>query len=120
MPCAKFVFVCLYVCIWACLFAPEASLDCLPLPAGTGLSFDSVCVLGVCVCVYVRLAPLVLSLIPVSGKHQPFKTQMAGFFSPSPLALLLTPNLGNSWGGHADDLSPSTRPPDRLRACTHY
>lgn len=25
------------------------------------------------------LAPLVLSLIPVSGKHQPFETQMAGF-----------------------------------------
>lgn len=72
----------------------------------------------VCVCFFYR-APLVLSLIPVSGKHQPFKTQTTSSPPPpTPLVLLLAPNLGNSWGGHGDDLSPSARPLDRLRACT--
>lgn len=98
MSCPKFVFMCLhehkhismcvYVCVRLCLFARK------PLRLSVASfwdwpdSYSSIEVLiqivfvNVCVCVRVCLAPLVFSLIPVSGKHQPLKTQTAGFFPP--------------------------------------
>ncbi len=78
----------------------------------------------VCVCVYVcELCVCVHAQLHLSSHSFPFlgsisrlKLKRLDFF---PFALLLTPNLGNSWGGHDDDLSPSARLPDRLRTCTH-
>lgn len=76
--------VCLrvFICVYMGMFVCTRSLSWLSAAScWDRLEFwFSLCVGRVCV--YVRLAPLVLSLIPVSGKHQPFKTQMAGFFFP--------------------------------------
>lgn len=86
---------CVYMCVYGhvCLHQKPLLTVCRFLLGPAWVLIQFVC--WACVCVYVRLAPLVLSLIPVSGKHQPFKTQMAGFFFP-PL-----PSLSSShqiWG----------------------
>lgn len=73
---------CVYMCVYGhvCLHQKPLLTVCRFLLGPAWVLIQFVC--WACVCVYVRLAPLVLSLIPVSGKHQPFKTQMAGFFFP--------------------------------------
>lgn len=125
-------------CVFVSLGADASSLHqdvCLQdnhsgfrlLPSGTGpvpTATLHICVsMQVRVCVFVVCVFVELHLsshsFPFLGSINRLKLKRQGSPPRPSFVLLLAPNLGNSWGGHGDDLSPSARPLDRLRACTH-
>lgn len=116
---------CVYVCV--CLFTRTAPAVCrfllrlarflvplltLELAAVPFIYAHVLCAL----CSHTQLHSSAISF-PFLGSVSRLKLKRQD--PPPPSLSLLAPNLGNSWGVRDDDLSPSARPPDRLRTCTH-